>query len=91
MHWQEGLLLLLIAAAGSTTIPDESLNVTRVMEYVTCSPDKFECPNKEKCIPLSWCCDGTVDCDDGSDEAPDICPGMFAAPNQAERYSHQWR
>ncbi|XP_069976835.1 very low-density lipoprotein receptor isoform X4 [Penaeus vannamei] len=79
MHWQEGLLLLLIAAAGSTTIPDESLNVTRVMEYVTCSPDKFECPNKEKCIPLSWCCDGTVDCDDGSDEAPDICPGKGTA------------
>ncbi|XP_069976854.1 very low-density lipoprotein receptor isoform X22 [Penaeus vannamei] len=96
MHWQEGLLLLLIAAAGSTTIPDESLNVTRVMEYVTCSPDKFECPNKEKCIPLSWCCDGTVDCDDGSDEAPDICPEKSCKQNEfqcrdGKCIPHRWQ
>ncbi|KAI4463023.1 vitellogenin receptor-like protein-related-related [Holotrichia oblita] len=37
-----------------------------------CSEDHFTCathePNSNGCIPLSWRCDGQMDCTDGSDE-----------------------
>ncbi|KAK6484433.1 low-density lipoprotein receptor-related protein 8-like [Huso huso] len=39
----------------------------------TCPPEKFNCGgSSNKCIPLSWQCDGETDCENGMDEAE--CP-----------------
>ncbi|RWS07569.1 low-density lipoprotein receptor-related protein 6-like protein [Dinothrombium tinctorium] len=36
----------------------------------TCSPDQFKCfTGKAVCIPQTWRCDGTAECEDKSDEA----------------------
>ncbi|VDM95303.1 unnamed protein product, partial [Onchocerca ochengi] len=32
-----------------------------------CSDNQFKC-NNDKCIPLSWRCDGDEDCPEGEDE-----------------------
>ncbi|XP_069159627.1 very low-density lipoprotein receptor isoform X9 [Procambarus clarkii] len=40
----------------------------------TCSITAFKCKGVENCIPKSWQCDGTPDCQDASDEDPTICP-----------------
>ena len=45
-----------------------------------CTDEEFECVADNKCLPLTWRCDHTVDCSDGSDEPPDcgeynrLCP-----------------
>ncbi|KAK7085741.1 hypothetical protein SK128_012854, partial [Halocaridina rubra] len=39
--------------------------------HLECKADEFTCHNrgnKSNCIPLNWVCDGSPDCDDGSDE-----------------------
>ena len=39
-----------------------------------CSGKRFQCPAKSKVsIPVSKYCDGTIDCDDGSDERQENC------------------
>lgn len=43
------------------------LSVTTVVKGEPCSSQEFQCTN-EKCIPLSWTCDGEDDCGDRSDE-----------------------
>lgn len=37
-----------------------------------CKSEEFQCRN-QRCIQLSWQCDGDDDCLDGSDEDPHIC------------------
>lgn len=37
-----------------------------------CSDRQFRCENGD-CIHSSYVCDAQVDCDDGSDELPEIC------------------
>ena len=39
----------------------------------TCKPRKFLCKAGGHCIPEGWLCDGEMDCQDGSDERPDLC------------------
>ncbi|XP_032874679.1 low-density lipoprotein receptor-related protein 2-like [Amblyraja radiata] len=39
---------------------------------ITCHETDFHC-NDGQCIPSKWQCNGNSDCDDGSDEAPEIC------------------
>ena len=39
---------------------------------VTCSETEFACTSG-RCIPARWQCDREPDCDDESDENPDIC------------------
>ncbi|XP_069955105.1 vitellogenin receptor Yl [Cherax quadricarinatus] len=41
---------------------------------VECSEDQVKCGSSGKCLPLSWLCDGAIDCDDGTDEVN--CPKM---------------
>nr|XP_020038253.1 CD320 antigen isoform X2 [Castor canadensis] len=34
----------------------------------SCQPTKFQCRTSGLCVPLTWRCDGDLDCRDGSDE-----------------------
>lgn len=41
---------------------------------LACDPQKeFYCKPRMQCLPNSWICDGTVDCQDRTDE-PNTCP-----------------
>ena len=46
--------------------------------YFTCGQGEFRCGNTTQCLPNSWKCDGTTDCEDGSDEICSMC-SCFAA------------
>ena len=39
---------------------------TFYLTFTACSNDEYQCP--DRCIPLSWRCDGEEDCKDGYDE-----------------------
>lgn len=40
-----------------------------------CSYDEYTClvDGDEECLSVNWLCDGDVDCDDRSDEDPEVC------------------
>jgi len=38
-----------------------------VADYCTVS-NRYRCPTNGRCIPKSWLCDKTEDCEDGADE-----------------------
>lgn len=38
-----------------------------------CSESEFQCLNQQHCVPSRWKCDGENDCNDGSDEDPQLC------------------
>jgi hypothetical protein len=38
-----------------------------------CDDDEFQCFKTGECLPFQLVCDGDFDCEDGSDESPDIC------------------
>uniref|UniRef100_A0A3B3ZJH4 Uncharacterized protein n=1 Tax=Periophthalmus magnuspinnatus TaxID=409849 RepID=A0A3B3ZJH4_9GOBI len=40
--------------------------------HKTCADSDFVCQSGG-CVPVRWQCDGEPDCEDGSDEAMDIC------------------
>ena len=44
----------------------------RILGPGSCQPDQFTCDNGQ-CIKGGWKCDGTSDCDDGSDESEETC------------------
>ena len=39
-----------------------------MVEADQCDPAKFRCETSGVCVPKAWHCDGTPDCEDGSDE-----------------------
>nr|CAD7578464.1 unnamed protein product [Timema californicum] len=45
-----------------------------------CSSEEFECKDS-KCIVQSWVCDNAVDCEDGSDEDPEMCAELARSNN----------
>uniref|UniRef100_A0A672N2P7 Low-density lipoprotein receptor-related protein 1B-like n=1 Tax=Sinocyclocheilus grahami TaxID=75366 RepID=A0A672N2P7_SINGR len=45
---------------------------SEVTKTKRCGPVEFQCQN-QRCIQLSWKCDGDDDCSDGSDEDPHLC------------------
>ena len=50
----------------------------------TCKSNEFQCSppgSRLICIPLSWKCDGHVDCENGADE-PTSCPQVSCDPGR---------
>ena len=43
-----------------------------LLSVKACKDTEFEC-NPGKCIPGSWKCDSEEDCENGSDEAEELC------------------
>ena len=48
------------------------LSLNCLVASVSCGSDEFLCGDQE-CIPVSWQCDGNLDCSDGLDEWPENC------------------
>uniref|UniRef100_A0A3B3R2I7 Low density lipoprotein receptor-related protein 2a n=1 Tax=Paramormyrops kingsleyae TaxID=1676925 RepID=A0A3B3R2I7_9TELE len=79
--------LCLIRAGGqghTCECPDHFLtvqvgNVPRCLAM--CSSTQYRCVDNERCIPISWKCDGQRDCRDGSDE-PSTCPARHCRLGQ---------
>ncbi|KAG7202842.1 hypothetical protein KM043_009994 [Ampulex compressa] len=61
------LLIILSSLAAADAFSTDSKSA--------CPLRQFRCANN-KCIPLSWVCDSTDDCTDGSDESPEECKGV---------------
>ncbi|XP_067838428.1 low-density lipoprotein receptor-related protein 1-like [Heptranchias perlo] len=47
----------------------------------TCQASDFICHDGQ-CVPNKWQCDGNADCEDGSDEAPEVCHKRICHVNQ---------
>ena len=43
-----------------------------LLNIAECNSWEYQCADKH-CISLELLCDGSYNCDDGSDEGPDIC------------------
>ena len=60
----------------------ENYNCCLICVTVSCasgdSSEMFQCADLSLCVPVSWRCDGTDDCDDKSDESS--CPRWDEEP-----------
>ena len=61
MHLLTGVFNTLVFSAPGPTTPSPILR---------CRKTEFMCKDRKKCLHRSWICDGSKDCDDGSDELP---------------------
>ncbi|XP_068626812.1 very low-density lipoprotein receptor isoform X3 [Battus philenor] len=63
---------IVLSAIFTKTFGVSGSNNTGVLKSNVCSLKQFQCAN-EKCIPLSWVCEGDDDCGDNSDENIEEC------------------
>jgi len=49
------------------------------VEKYKCPQENFKCRGSNKCISKFWICDGDNDCDDKSDENPELCDSCLAS------------
>ena len=69
------LLLLLFCIHsnyGRTSSDTTALALTNPPQPLSCSSDQFACLDGLKCILNEYLCDGKNDCNDASDETPDV-------------------
>ena len=69
------LMAVTVARQGKQV---SNLLIPHLMKFATdpCKRWQFACSSGQ-CIPSKWYCDGEVDCDDKSDEIPDLCAGQY--------------
>lgn len=64
--YNHALYLLDGATTVASTVPSTASPVATATSG--CSASEFQCRVKTNCIPKNWKCDGTSDCQDGTDE-----------------------
>lgn len=47
-----------------------------------CLSQEFQCHDRLSCVHRGWVCDGDKDCEDGSDEWPDMCKNATCRQDQ---------
>ncbi|KAL1459424.1 hypothetical protein WDU94_011406 [Cyamophila willieti] len=53
--------------------PEEVAGIICSMPGMKCKTNFWQCQNTQECIPQAFLCDGTVDCNDTTDEDPKVC------------------
>ncbi|XP_059216985.1 uncharacterized protein LOC106092183 isoform X2 [Stomoxys calcitrans] len=53
--------------------PDEVVGVVCKVQKLKCPDNYWLCSTSEECIPTTFLCDLTPDCEDKSDESPKVC------------------
>ncbi|EDO26636.1 predicted protein, partial [Nematostella vectensis] len=53
-----------------------------ILSPMSCIEEEFPCASGD-CVPLTSVCDGSADCNDSSDEAPELC----VQPTKYQNYS----
>lgn len=41
-----------------------------------CDSTMYQCPNSGRCIPISWKCDGDIDCHGNGEDGKNYCNGQ---------------